>query len=105
LITFSLVCICKTRRFGLQVLLPSPGDVSFDEWWCFVSEATNDLLQQGLNSLIILGAWTFGYIRITVCLMVFPQAWLLHLTACRRKGVALGHGWGASALIVECSCT
>ena len=46
----------------------------------FVSEATNDLLQQGLNSLIILGAWTFGYIKITVCLMVFPQAWLLHLT-------------------------
>lgn len=39
----------------------------------FVCEATNDLLQQGLNSHIIVGAWTFGYIRITACLMGSPK--------------------------------
>jgi hypothetical protein len=42
----------------LQALSPSMEDASFEDWWYRTSEAANSQLQQGVNSLIILGAWT-----------------------------------------------
>jgi hypothetical protein len=41
-----------------MVLAPLPAVASFDEWWKQVSESVSGIAQKGLNSLIILGAWT-----------------------------------------------
>ena len=45
------------RQVGLHSLAPQPDDRSFVAWWERVSAATSGLVQRGLNSLIILGAW------------------------------------------------
>jgi len=46
------------RQVGLHSLSPQPSDTSFDSWWEKASGATSGLIQKGLNSLIVLGAWT-----------------------------------------------
>lgn len=43
--------------FGLAALAPQPHS-SFDEWWDNVNLAVSEEVRKGLNSLIILGAWT-----------------------------------------------
>jgi hypothetical protein len=43
---------------GLAALAPHPVASSFDDWWRLASNVVNGDLQKGLNSLIILGAWT-----------------------------------------------
>ena len=62
-----LLILCVfTREFwfrflsqvGLQSLSPQPTDLSFFDWWDRVSSATSDVILQGINSLIVLGAWT-----------------------------------------------
>ena len=62
-----LLILCVfTREFwfrflsqvSLQSLSPQPTDLSFFDWWDRVSSATSDIILQGINSLIILGAWT-----------------------------------------------
>jgi hypothetical protein len=40
------------------MLAPQLNEHSFDSWWERTSEATSDLAKEGINSLIILGAWT-----------------------------------------------
>ena len=46
------------RQVGLQALSPQPTDNSFMDWWERANNATSDMVRQGVNSLIILGAWT-----------------------------------------------
>jgi hypothetical protein len=46
------------RQAGFHLLAPQPTDYLFDDWWEKVSLATSGLTRRGLNSLIILGAWT-----------------------------------------------
>jgi hypothetical protein len=46
------------RQVGLQALSPQPGENSFLDWWDRANGATSELLRQGVNSLIMLGAWT-----------------------------------------------
>ena len=47
------------RQVGLQSLSPQPTELSFHDWWEKASSSTTDeLTRQGINSLIILGAWT-----------------------------------------------
>jgi len=47
------------RQFGLQTISPQPTELSFHAWWENASSSTKDgLMRQGVNSLIILGAWT-----------------------------------------------
>ena len=46
------------RQVGLHSFSPQPSDTSFDSWWEKASGATSGLIQKGLNSLIVLGAWT-----------------------------------------------
>jgi hypothetical protein len=41
---------------NLQTLTPQPGDL-FRDWWRRASDQVHDIARQGLNSLIILGAW------------------------------------------------
>jgi len=45
------------RQVGLQALSPQPTENSFLDWWERASNATSSLVRQGVNSLIILGAW------------------------------------------------
>ena len=47
------------RQVGLQSSSPQPTELSFHAWWEKASSSTADeLMRQGINSLIILGAWT-----------------------------------------------
>jgi hypothetical protein len=47
------------RQVGLQILSPQPTELSFHAWWEKASSSTTKgLLRQGVNSLIILRAWT-----------------------------------------------
>ena len=43
---------------GLQVLSPQLEDPSFEEWWHKVSSKVSGQVQKGLNSTIILVAWS-----------------------------------------------
>jgi len=46
------------HKLGLQALTPKVETVSFDEWWETTSNRVEGQVQQGLNSIIILGAWS-----------------------------------------------
>jgi hypothetical protein len=45
-------------QVGLQLISPQPSDTSFYDWWERANNDRNCELQEGLNSLTILGAWT-----------------------------------------------
>jgi mannosylglycoprotein endo-beta-mannosidase len=45
-------------HFGLAALAPQPSDQSFDKWWRKVDSADVGDYRLGLNSLVILGAWS-----------------------------------------------
>jgi hypothetical protein len=45
-------------HFGVAALAPQPSDQSFDDWWRKVDEAASGDVRKGLNSLVILGAWS-----------------------------------------------
>lgn len=57
------------RQVGLHSLSPQPTDNSFDEWWERASNAVSGMVKEGLNSLIILGAWTLWNHKKSLCLM------------------------------------
>jgi hypothetical protein len=46
------------QKFGPQILAPQPAEPSFEFWWSRSNEIVADQDRQGLNSLIILGAWS-----------------------------------------------
>jgi hypothetical protein len=46
------------QQVGLQSLAPQQTDLVFDEWWEKTNMAASGITKRGLNSLIILGAWT-----------------------------------------------
>jgi hypothetical protein len=46
------------RQVVLHSLAPQPTYLIFDEWWEKASMAISRITKGGLNSLIILGAWT-----------------------------------------------
>ena len=45
------------QKFGLQVLAPNHEDENFDDWWANASGRVSGQVLNGLNSIIILGAW------------------------------------------------
>jgi hypothetical protein len=45
-------------KVQLQELAPQPGESSFMEWWQKANERAPEPSKNGLNSMIILGAWT-----------------------------------------------
>jgi hypothetical protein len=45
-------------HFGFAPLAPQPTDQSLDEWWRKVDNSASGGLRKGLNSLVILGAWS-----------------------------------------------
>jgi hypothetical protein len=50
---------------------PQPDDHSFQDWWSWVSTLADTSVHKGLDSLIILGAWTIWRYR-NAC--IFNQA-------------------------------
>jgi hypothetical protein len=46
------------QRVGLSALSPRMEDINFEAWWSRSAEVTPKDLRDGLNSLVILGAWT-----------------------------------------------
>ncbi|GJN16450.1 hypothetical protein PR202_gb03439 [Eleusine coracana subsp. coracana] len=50
--------VIALQRIGLAALSPQPTDNHFDEWWYQISSLVSGTTQQGLNSIVILGAWT-----------------------------------------------
>jgi hypothetical protein len=51
------------RQFGLQGLAPQPTDINFMECWHQTNEAIQGSFRDGLNSLIMLGAWILWNLR------------------------------------------
>lgn len=45
------------QRVGLSALAPQPSVSSLEDWWRWASSSADKSLREGLNSLIILGAW------------------------------------------------
>jgi hypothetical protein len=43
---------------GLQNLSPQSGEFSFDDWWARAAAVVDGQVGQGLNSIIILRAWS-----------------------------------------------
>jgi hypothetical protein len=43
------------RQVGLRALSPQPTENSFLDWWETASNATSNMVRQGVNSIIILG--------------------------------------------------
>ena len=46
------------HRIGLAGLAPQPTEEDFLGWWGLISEQSGSSFLSGLNSLIILGAWS-----------------------------------------------
>ena len=42
----------------MQSLAPQLAETSFDDWWEKILGETEEQTKQGLNSVVILGAWT-----------------------------------------------
>ena len=75
-------------QVGLQSLSPQPTELSFLDWWDRVTSGTSDIISYGINSLIILGAWT-GWTHRNRC--VFDGA---APDIGRRSGFFFGRGRG-----------
>jgi hypothetical protein len=45
-------------QVNLQFLAPQPEDMSFVVWWSLAAGQISGVARRGLNTLIILGAWT-----------------------------------------------
>jgi hypothetical protein len=46
------------QRVGMGAFAPQAEEISFQEWWRRVLSSVSNSYKNGLNSLIILGAWT-----------------------------------------------
>ena len=51
------------RGVGLHSLSPQPTVASFDDWWSNANSRVEGEVRKGLNSLIILGAWSIWNLR------------------------------------------
>jgi hypothetical protein len=85
------------RYFGLQTLVPLLNDDSFDDCRRRTNEMVDEQFQQGINSLIILGAWPFWKHR-NQC--VFDVIAADMYSALLRGGSASGDGWCERNLFV-----
>jgi hypothetical protein len=78
-------------RFGFAALAPQPSDQSFDNWWRKFDCAVSGDFRLGLNSLVILGAWSIWRHR-NDC--VFNQALPnVNLALALARGRLLGGVW------------
>jgi nuclear pore complex protein Nup210 len=47
----------QLKKIGMQSLAPQLAETSFDDWWEKILGETEEQTKQGLNSVVILGAW------------------------------------------------
>jgi hypothetical protein len=47
----------QLKKIGMQSLAPQLAETSFDDWWEKILGETGEQTKQGLNSVVILGAW------------------------------------------------
>jgi len=81
------------QSVGLQILAPQIGEEFFDDWWEKIILAAGGQLQKGLNSFVILGAWTIWNHRNRCVFDGVPLVWLEPYFLPARKfscGVWLG---------------
>jgi hypothetical protein len=85
-LTTGQVCLCKTilihppTKSGAGCSSSSAIRVTFQQWWRHASYLVNGTTQKGLNSIIILGAWTIWQ-HIIDCVFngkpsIYQQPWL-----------------------------
>jgi hypothetical protein len=46
------------QRFGLIGIAPEQSEKSLDDWWSRVGNMVTNTIREGLNTLLVLGAWT-----------------------------------------------
>lgn len=84
------------RRVG-----PQMEDVYFDDWWDRISRGAVDLIQKGLNSLVILSAWTL-WKHLNRCVFGGASsslAWALLLAMEDLHLWGLAGAWGVNFLL------
>jgi hypothetical protein len=85
------------RKFGLHSLAPQPAVTSFLNWWEEVSEVVSGVTRKGLNSLIILGAWTI-WIHRNKCVFDGLSPCLTYILAWADEERSRWEAAGAKAL-------
>jgi hypothetical protein len=85
------------RKFGLHSLAPQPTVTSFLNWWEEVSEVVSGVTRKGLNSLIILGAWTI-WIHRNKCVFDGLSPCLTYILAWADEERSRWEAAGAKAL-------
>jgi hypothetical protein len=86
------ICHGILQGLCLQVLAPEMEDSSFEEWWHRVSSRVDGLVQEGLNSIIILVAWTLWNHR-NRCVFYGLQPNLYALLSAIREEMRM---WGSA---------
>ena len=80
------------QGFGSQDLTPQAVEPSFEEWWDNINKRVSGQGKKGLNSIIILGAWTLWNHRgvlLMELILVYPTSFqLLMRSGC--SGLLLG---------------
>lgn len=82
MINLLLVACVFSREFWflylqrkLQSLSPQPTFPSFDDWWSDASSKVDEEVRQGIDSMIILGAWSIWNLRNCVFLIEYHQVY------------------------------
>ena len=81
------------QSFGLQPLSPQPDDTSFNDWWESSVSRVDGQIKKGLNSIIILGAWSiWNHCNCCVFDGITPN--LSGIMLLIRGVIFLESGWG-----------
>jgi hypothetical protein len=86
------------RKFGLHSLAPLPAVTSLN-WWEEVSEVVSGVTRKGLNSLIILGAWTI-WIHRNKCVFDGLSPCLTYILAWADEEEVVGRQLGRRAYVL-----
>jgi len=83
------VWFCVLQGLGLQVLAPQPDENSLDDWWENVINRVDGPVKKGLNSIIILVAWSLWNHR-NRCVFDGVQPNLREVISLIREELAFG---------------
>jgi hypothetical protein len=88
------------RKLGLHALASQSTVTSFWSWWEEVSDVVSGLTKKGLDSLIILGAWTIWNHR-NKCVFDGRTPSLSSILASADEK-SLGNSWGKRPMLSGC---
>ena len=92
------------QRLGMQVLTPQPDDHSFEDWWDQVSRRVADQAKKGLNSVVILVAWSLCNHR-NRCVFYGLQPSLNELLLPLELYCIYGNWLGLEELLISSPCS